>query len=169
MASAGSDAGQCSMSAMGQRTSRLDRLMSVLPLNTGHCCVRLRSSKSAKSGGRRLIRSPHGTPGVTESTAIRAGHRGMSENLHRNGHSGRNHTSTPSTACYVPAIFCARRIASRIGLGSQMFSIEMESAAIADRRISPCFGRVIWRMLDRPYFGSESGSTLPGLSAPAPS
>src|SRR5229473_1273538 len=37
---------------------------------TGHCCVRLRCSKSAKSGGRRLIRSPHGTPGVTESTAI---------------------------------------------------------------------------------------------------
>jgi hypothetical protein len=53
-----------------KRTSRLDRLMSALPLNTGHCCLRLRCSKSAKSGGRRLIRSPHGTPGVTESTAI---------------------------------------------------------------------------------------------------
>ena len=50
---------------------RAHREMRVASCRTpGSGCIRLRYSKSAKSGGRRLIRSPHGTPGVAESIAI---------------------------------------------------------------------------------------------------
>jgi len=53
------------------RTAEHTEIMRVASCPTpGSGCIRLRYSKSAKSGGRCLIRSPHGTPGVTESIAI---------------------------------------------------------------------------------------------------